>query len=107
MSHSSYYYLSQTHAPDTAHMTHFSKTLFHSRISTWCFIKCTGRFRSDVWAHRGLTQLQETVVAYIMGRVTKDIPAPEEPKEIIDIDTLTATPYPLQTLLDEHFRAIV
>ncbi|EMD40931.1 hypothetical protein CERSUDRAFT_111512 [Gelatoporia subvermispora B] len=41
-----------------------------------------------------------------LGRVTTDVPNPEKPDEFIDIDTLTAVPHPLQTLVDEKFRAV-
>lgn len=41
-----------------------------------------------------------------LGRITKDIPDPQNPGSFIDIDTLTATPHPVQTLVDEKFRAV-
>ncbi|EPQ59146.1 RCC1/BLIP-II protein [Gloeophyllum trabeum ATCC 11539] len=41
-----------------------------------------------------------------LGRVTTDVPNPENPDEKLDVDQLTATPYPLQTLIDENFRAV-
>ena len=31
---------------------------------------------------------------------------PEKPGETIDIDTITSYPYPLQSLVDEEFRAV-
>ncbi|KAI0796863.1 regulator of chromosome condensation 1/beta-lactamase-inhibitor protein II [Abortiporus biennis] len=41
-----------------------------------------------------------------LGRVTNEVPNPEKPDEFLDIDTLTAQPYPLQSLADEGFRAV-
>ncbi|KAL4076176.1 regulator of chromosome condensation 1/beta-lactamase-inhibitor protein II [Scleroderma citrinum] len=41
-----------------------------------------------------------------LGRVTKDVPDPQNPGSFIDIDTLTAVPHPVQTLVDEKFRAV-
>ncbi|KAL5527250.1 hypothetical protein ACEPAG_6041 [Sanghuangporus baumii] len=41
-----------------------------------------------------------------LGRITKDVPNPEKEGETIDIDILTSFPYPLQTLVDEGFRAV-
>ncbi|KZT24604.1 RCC1/BLIP-II protein [Neolentinus lepideus HHB14362 ss-1] len=41
-----------------------------------------------------------------LGRVTTDVPNPENPEETLDVDQLTATPYSLQTLIDEKFRAV-
>lgn len=41
-----------------------------------------------------------------LGRITKDVPDPQHPGSLIDIDTLTATPHPVQTLVDEKFRAV-
>ncbi|KAF9247402.1 regulator of chromosome condensation 1/beta-lactamase-inhibitor protein II [Melanogaster broomeanus] len=41
-----------------------------------------------------------------LGRVTKDIPDPDKPGSFIDIDTLTAFPHPLQSLVDNKFRAV-
>ncbi|KAI0346831.1 RCC1/BLIP-II [Trametopsis cervina] len=41
-----------------------------------------------------------------LGRITSDVPDPEKEGEFLDIDTLTAQPFPLQTLKDEGFRAI-
>lgn len=41
-----------------------------------------------------------------LGRITKDVPDPENPGSFIDADTLTATPHPIQTLVDEKFRAV-
>ena len=34
------------------------------------------------------------------------MPNPEEPGTFINIDTLTSYPYPLQSLVDEGFRAV-
>lgn len=41
-----------------------------------------------------------------LGRVTKDVPDPNNPGSFIDIDTITSYPYPLQSLVDENFRAV-
>lgn len=41
-----------------------------------------------------------------LGRVTKDVPDPDNPGKFIHIDELTAVPYPLQSLVDEGFRAV-
>lgn len=41
-----------------------------------------------------------------LGRVTKDVPDPNNPGSSIDIDTITSYPYPLQSLVDEKFRAV-
>ncbi|KAH7930719.1 RCC1 BLIP-II [Leucogyrophana mollusca] len=41
-----------------------------------------------------------------LGRVTKDVPDPEKPGSFLDIDELTAVPHPLQSLVDEKFRAV-
>lgn len=38
--------------------------------------------------------------------MTKDIPNPSKPGTFLDIDELTAVPHPIQTLLDENFRAV-
>ncbi|KAG9317384.1 regulator of chromosome condensation 1/beta-lactamase-inhibitor protein II [Chiua virens] len=41
-----------------------------------------------------------------LGRVTKDVPDPENPGSFIDVDTITSYPYPLQSLVDENFRGV-
>lgn len=41
-----------------------------------------------------------------LGRITKDVPDPDNPDQFLDIDDLTAVPYPLQSLIDEKFRAV-
>ncbi|KAI6130339.1 regulator of chromosome condensation 1/beta-lactamase-inhibitor protein II [Pisolithus croceorrhizus] len=41
-----------------------------------------------------------------LGRITKDVPDPKNPGSSMDIDTLTAIPHPIQSLLDEKFRAV-
>ncbi|KAG6335109.1 hypothetical protein ID866_3978 [Astraeus odoratus] len=41
-----------------------------------------------------------------LGRITKDVPDPDQPGSFIDIDTLSAIPHPIQTLVDEKFRAV-
>ncbi|PAV20470.1 RCC1 BLIP-II [Pyrrhoderma noxium] len=41
-----------------------------------------------------------------LGRETKDVPDPEKEGAVMNIDILTSYPYPLQTLVDENFRAV-
>ncbi|KAH8094886.1 RCC1/BLIP-II [Cristinia sonorae] len=41
-----------------------------------------------------------------LGRITTNVPNPDKEGEFLDIDTLTAQPYPLQSLVDENFRAV-
>ena len=41
-----------------------------------------------------------------LGRITKDVPNPEDPDQFLDIDELTSVPHPLQPLIDENFRAV-
>lgn len=41
-----------------------------------------------------------------LGRITQDVPDPNNPGSFMDIDELTAVPHPLQTLIDENFRAV-
>ncbi|KIK78236.1 hypothetical protein PAXRUDRAFT_834651 [Paxillus rubicundulus Ve08.2h10] len=41
-----------------------------------------------------------------LGRVTKDVPDPNKPDSFMDIDALTSFPHPLQSLVDEKFRAV-
>lgn len=41
-----------------------------------------------------------------LGRVTKDVPDPNKPGSFMDIDALTSFPHPLQSLVDEKFRAV-
>ncbi|KAF9534767.1 regulator of chromosome condensation 1/beta-lactamase-inhibitor protein II [Crepidotus variabilis] len=41
-----------------------------------------------------------------LGRVTDDVPDPENPGSFLSVDDLTAYPHPLQTLVDEGFRAV-
>jgi hypothetical protein len=41
-----------------------------------------------------------------LGRVTSEVPDPDKPGEFLDVDTLTATPHPVQSLVDENFRAV-
>lgn len=41
-----------------------------------------------------------------LGRVTQDVPDPENPGEFMNIDELTSYPQPLHTLVDEGFRAV-
>ncbi|KDQ64404.1 hypothetical protein JAAARDRAFT_145054 [Jaapia argillacea MUCL 33604] len=39
-----------------------------------------------------------------LGRLTQN--NPDKPDEVVDLDQLTSTPYPLQSLIDENFRAV-
>ncbi|KAI0319238.1 regulator of chromosome condensation 1/beta-lactamase-inhibitor protein II [Amylostereum chailletii] len=41
-----------------------------------------------------------------LGRVTKDVPDPETPGKVLDVDVLTSVPHPLQTLVDENYKAV-
>ncbi|EJD01011.1 RCC1/BLIP-II [Fomitiporia mediterranea MF3/22] len=41
-----------------------------------------------------------------LGRITKDVPDPEKEGEFMDVDVLTAFPYPLESLVEEKFRAV-
>ncbi|KAH9843822.1 regulator of chromosome condensation 1/beta-lactamase-inhibitor protein II [Rhodofomes roseus] len=41
-----------------------------------------------------------------LGRITVDVPNPEKEGEFLDVDELTAVPYPLQSLVEENFRAV-
>ncbi|TFY69968.1 hypothetical protein EVJ58_g85 [Rhodofomes roseus] len=41
-----------------------------------------------------------------LGRITVDVPNPENEGEFLDVDELTAVPYPLQSLVEENFRAV-
>ncbi|KAI0082396.1 RCC1/BLIP-II [Panus rudis PR-1116 ss-1] len=41
-----------------------------------------------------------------LGRVTTQVPNPDNPDEFLDTDTVTSYPYPLQSLVDEGFRAV-
>ncbi|KAI6035059.1 regulator of chromosome condensation 1/beta-lactamase-inhibitor protein II [Pisolithus orientalis] len=41
-----------------------------------------------------------------LGRITKDVSDPQNPGSFMDVDTLTAIPHPIQSLLDENFRAV-
>lgn len=41
-----------------------------------------------------------------LGRITSDVPNPANPGSFLDVDELTAVPHPLQTLVDENFRAV-
>ncbi|KIY49434.1 RCC1/BLIP-II protein [Fistulina hepatica ATCC 64428] len=44
--------------------------------------------------------------AAALGRETTDIPDPDNPGSFLDIDDLTSYPHPLQSLVDEDFRAV-
>ncbi|KAG6807900.1 hypothetical protein H0H92_006078 [Tricholoma furcatifolium] len=41
-----------------------------------------------------------------LGRITANVPDPENPGSFIDIDQLTSVPHPLTSLVDENFRAV-
>ncbi|PCH41194.1 RCC1/BLIP-II [Wolfiporia cocos MD-104 SS10] len=41
-----------------------------------------------------------------LGRITANVPNPEKEGEFLDVDELTAEPHPLQSLIDEKFRAV-
>jgi len=41
-----------------------------------------------------------------LGRITQDVPDPNNPGSFISVDDLTAVPHPLQSLIDEGFRAV-
>ncbi|TFL05845.1 regulator of chromosome condensation 1/beta-lactamase-inhibitor protein II [Pterulicium gracile] len=41
-----------------------------------------------------------------LGRKTSDVPDPADPTKMLDMDELTAWPHPIQSLVDENFRAV-
>jgi len=41
-----------------------------------------------------------------LGRITQDVPDPNNPGAFLNVDDLTSIPHPLQTLVDEGFRAV-
>lgn len=41
-----------------------------------------------------------------LGRVTEKVPDPENPDSFLDVDELASVPHPLQSLVDENFRAV-
>jgi alpha-tubulin suppressor-like RCC1 family protein len=41
-----------------------------------------------------------------LGRITKDVPDPNNPSQFLNADLLTTIPQPLQTLVDDGFRAL-
>ncbi|KAJ3997686.1 regulator of chromosome condensation 1/beta-lactamase-inhibitor protein II [Lentinula boryana] len=41
-----------------------------------------------------------------LGRITQNVPDPNNPGSVLDIDELSSIPHPLQTLVDEGFRAV-
>ncbi|KAF9006522.1 regulator of chromosome condensation 1/beta-lactamase-inhibitor protein II [Cyathus striatus] len=41
-----------------------------------------------------------------LGRITSDVPDPENPSSFLSIDNLTSYPHPLQSLINENFRAV-
>jgi regulator of chromosome condensation len=40
-----------------------------------------------------------------LGRITKDVPDPNNPGQFLNSDLLTMIPHPLQTLVDDGIRA--
>ncbi|PPQ65585.1 hypothetical protein CVT26_000534 [Gymnopilus dilepis] len=41
-----------------------------------------------------------------LGRITQNVPDPNNPGSFLSVDDLTAIPHPLQSLIDENFRAV-
>ena len=41
-----------------------------------------------------------------LGRVTQNIQDPNNPDAFLNVDELTSIPHPLQSLIDENFRAV-
>lgn len=41
-----------------------------------------------------------------LGRITQDVPDPNSPNTFLSVDDLCSYPHPLQTLVDEGFRAV-
>ena len=41
-----------------------------------------------------------------LGRITKDVPDPNNTGQFLNADLLTTIPHPLQTLVDDGFRAL-
>ena len=41
-----------------------------------------------------------------LGRITQDVPDPNNAGAFLDVDDLTAIPHPLRTLIHEGFRAV-
>ena len=41
-----------------------------------------------------------------LGRITQNVPDPGKPGSFIDIDELTSVPHPIQSLVNENFRAV-
>ncbi|PPQ77413.1 hypothetical protein CVT25_010995 [Psilocybe cyanescens] len=41
-----------------------------------------------------------------LGRITQDVPDPKNPGAFLSVDDLASVPHPLQTLVDEGFRAV-
>ncbi|KAI0262595.1 RCC1/BLIP-II [Gloeopeniophorella convolvens] len=41
-----------------------------------------------------------------LGRITKDVPDPDEPGKFQNVDLLTTIPHPLQSLVDDNFRSL-
>ncbi|KAG6817838.1 hypothetical protein H0H87_001670 [Tephrocybe sp. NHM501043] len=41
-----------------------------------------------------------------LGRITQNVPNPENPGTFLDVDDLTSVPHPLTSLVDEKFRAV-
>lgn len=41
-----------------------------------------------------------------LGRITQNVPDPQNPDSFLDVDELTSIPHPLQSLIDDDFRAV-
>ena len=41
-----------------------------------------------------------------LGRVTHNVPDPDSPNTFLGVDELTSVPHPLQSLVEEKFRAV-
>jgi regulator of chromosome condensation len=41
-----------------------------------------------------------------LGRITMNVPDPENEGKFLDVDELASVPHPVQSLLDENFRAV-
>lgn len=41
-----------------------------------------------------------------LGRITQNVPDPNNPGGFLDVDELVTYPHPLQTLVDEGFRTV-
>lgn len=41
-----------------------------------------------------------------LGRITQNVPDPKNPGSFLNIDELASIPHPLQSLIEEKFRAV-